>query len=154
MNQGTNVTCSITFSNFVLKLSFSTIPSYVHRWRNNLITLLLFNVLLGTLDQKNQNIGNMCLFCILKSTFKIQIHSCVFISLEFGKNGSVKVVFQPFFVCLFHQVSHKPRSISHAEAASIPYVASTAMSALVNAGGLCKDRCDDKRQVSSGDVQL
>lgn len=47
------------------------------------------------------------------------------------------------------QVSHKPRSISHTEAASIPYVASTALSALVNAGGLCKERADDKRQVSS-----
>lgn len=53
------------------------------------------------------------------------------------------------------QVSHKPRSISHTEAASIPYVANTALSALVNAGGLCKDRAHDKRQVSSGDsVQI
>lgn len=45
------------------------------------------------------------------------------------------------------QVSHKPRSISHTEAASIPYVANTALSALVNAAGLCKDRCADRRQV-------
>lgn len=52
------------------------------------------------------------------------------------------------------QVSHKPRSISHAEAASIPYVASTALSALVNAGGLCKERADDKRQVSSADRSM
>lgn len=51
------------------------------------------------------------------------------------------------------QVSRKPRSISHTEAASIPYVANTALSALVNAGGLCKDRAGDRRQVSSGDIK-
>lgn len=33
-----------------------------------------------------------------------------------------------------YEVSHKPKSLSHMEAASIPYVASTALSALVNAG--------------------
>lgn len=50
--------------------------------------------------------------------------------------------------CSIHlQVSHKPKSISHTEAASIPYVANTALSALVNAAGLCRDRCADKRQV-------
>uniref|UniRef100_H3D437 NAD(P)H oxidoreductase RTN4IP1, mitochondrial n=1 Tax=Tetraodon nigroviridis TaxID=99883 RepID=H3D437_TETNG len=48
------------------------------------------------------------------------------------------------------EVSHKPRSISHAEAASIPYVASTALSALVNAGGLCKERADEKRVLIIG----
>lgn len=47
----------------------------------------------------------------------------------------------------FYQVSHKPKSISHAEAASIPYVASTALSSLVNAAGLCKDSSSNKRQV-------
>ncbi|XP_056872327.1 reticulon-4-interacting protein 1 homolog, mitochondrial-like isoform X1 [Takifugu flavidus] len=48
------------------------------------------------------------------------------------------------------EVSHKPKSISHTEAASIPYVASTALSALVNAAGLCKDRCADKRVLIAG----
>lgn len=56
------------------------------------------------------------------------------------------------FVCvcvlffIFLQVSLKPELVSHAEAASIPYVASTALSALVNAGGLCRDSSSDKRQ--------
>ena len=48
------------------------------------------------------------------------------------------------------QVSHKPKSLSHTEAASVPYVATTALSALVNAAGLCSDNCSDKRQVLSG----
>lgn len=43
------------------------------------------------------------------------------------------------------QVSHKPRALSHTEAASIPYVASTAWSALVHTGGLTKDNCTGKR---------
>ncbi|XP_061559674.1 reticulon-4-interacting protein 1 homolog, mitochondrial-like [Phycodurus eques] len=43
------------------------------------------------------------------------------------------------------EVSHKPKCISHTEAASIPYVASTALSALVNAGGLCRDSSSNKR---------
>lgn len=45
------------------------------------------------------------------------------------------------------QVSHKPKLLSHAEASSIPYVANTALSALVNAGGLCKDSSANKRRV-------
>lgn len=53
-------------------------------------------------------------------------------------------------VFFFFQVSHKPKSISHAEAASIPYVASTALSSLVNAAGLCKDSSSNKRQVVVG----
>ncbi|RVE55710.1 hypothetical protein OJAV_G00229220 [Oryzias javanicus] len=49
-----------------------------------------------------------------------------------------------------YEVSHKPKSLSHAEAASIPYVASTALSALVNAGGLCRESCSDKRILITG----
>lgn len=49
-------------------------------------------------------------------------------------------------VMLSLQVSHKPQSLSHTEAASIPYVASTALSALVFAGGLCRDSALNKRQ--------
>lgn len=43
------------------------------------------------------------------------------------------------------QVSLKPKSLSHIEAAAIPYVATTAWSALVNTGGLSKDNCAKKR---------
>ncbi len=45
------------------------------------------------------------------------------------------------------QVSHKPKSLRHVEAASIPYVAATAWSAIVNTGGLNKDNGSKKRQV-------
>uniref|UniRef100_A0AAY4C660 Enoyl reductase (ER) domain-containing protein n=1 Tax=Denticeps clupeoides TaxID=299321 RepID=A0AAY4C660_9TELE len=44
-------------------------------------------------------------------------------------------------------VSHKPKSLSHPEAAALPYTASTAWSAVVNTGGLNKDNCAKKRQV-------
>ncbi|KAM6954095.1 reticulon-4-interacting protein 1 homolog, mitochondrial-like [Aplochiton taeniatus] len=49
-----------------------------------------------------------------------------------------------------YEVSHKPKMLSHVEAASIPYVAATALSALVNAGGLCQDNCVDKRVLITG----
>ncbi|KAM3861064.1 reticulon-4-interacting protein 1 homolog, mitochondrial-like [Diretmus argenteus] len=49
-----------------------------------------------------------------------------------------------------YEVSHKPKSLSHTEAASIPYVAATAMSALINAGGLCRDNCSNKRVLITG----
>ncbi|XP_076612234.1 NAD(P)H oxidoreductase RTN4IP1, mitochondrial-like [Chaetodon auriga] len=49
-----------------------------------------------------------------------------------------------------YEVSHKPKLVSHTEAASIPYVANTALSALVNAGGLCKDSSSDKRVLITG----
>ncbi|KAM4600992.1 reticulon-4-interacting protein 1 homolog, mitochondrial-like [Polymixia lowei] len=49
-----------------------------------------------------------------------------------------------------YEVSHKPKSLSHTEAASIPYVAGTALSALVNAGGLCRDNCSKKRVLITG----
>ncbi|XP_023138679.2 reticulon-4-interacting protein 1 homolog, mitochondrial [Amphiprion ocellaris] len=50
-----------------------------------------------------------------------------------------------FVVLSANEVSHKPKSLSHTEAAAIPYVATTAWSALVNTGGLSKDNCANKR---------
>ncbi|XP_069017001.1 reticulon-4-interacting protein 1 homolog, mitochondrial isoform X1 [Embiotoca jacksoni] len=50
-----------------------------------------------------------------------------------------------FVVVSGNEVSHKPKSLSHTEAAAIPYVATTAWSALVNTGGLSKDNCANKR---------
>ncbi|KAJ0061395.1 hypothetical protein NL108_018238, partial [Boleophthalmus pectinirostris] len=49
-----------------------------------------------------------------------------------------------------YEVSHKPQSLSHTEAASIPYVANTALSALVNAGGLCEETSHNKRVLITG----
>lgn len=49
-----------------------------------------------------------------------------------------------------YEVSRKPALLSHIEAASIPYVASTALSALVNAGGLCRDSSSNKRVLITG----
>ncbi|KAK2856140.1 hypothetical protein Q5P01_004875 [Channa striata] len=49
-----------------------------------------------------------------------------------------------------YEVCHKPKLLSHTEAASIPYVASTALSALVNAGGLCRDSSSNKRVLIIG----
>ncbi|XP_044025877.1 reticulon-4-interacting protein 1 homolog, mitochondrial-like [Siniperca chuatsi] len=49
-----------------------------------------------------------------------------------------------------YEVSHKPKLLSHTEAASIPYVASTSLSALVNAGGLCRDSSSNKRVLITG----
>uniref|UniRef100_A0AAR2LSA9 NAD(P)H oxidoreductase RTN4IP1, mitochondrial n=1 Tax=Pygocentrus nattereri TaxID=42514 RepID=A0AAR2LSA9_PYGNA len=48
------------------------------------------------------------------------------------------------------QVSHKPKSLSHVDAASLPYVAATAWSALVNTGGLNKDNSAKKRVLILG----
>ncbi|XP_028823440.1 reticulon-4-interacting protein 1 homolog, mitochondrial-like [Denticeps clupeoides] len=48
------------------------------------------------------------------------------------------------------QVSHKPKSLSHPEAAALPYTASTAWSAVVNTGGLNKDNCAKKRVLILG----
>ncbi|KAM4724321.1 NAD(P)H oxidoreductase RTN4IP1, mitochondrial [Anableps anableps] len=50
-----------------------------------------------------------------------------------------------FVVLSANEISHKPKSMSHTEAAAIPYVATTAWSALVNTGGLSKDNCANKR---------
>ncbi|AWP20139.1 putative reticulon-4-interacting protein 1 -like mitochondrial-like [Scophthalmus maximus] len=49
-----------------------------------------------------------------------------------------------------YEVSHKPELVSHTEAASIPYVASTALSALVSAAGLCRDSSSNKRVLVTG----
>ncbi|XP_044532581.1 reticulon-4-interacting protein 1, mitochondrial isoform X2 [Gracilinanus agilis] len=43
------------------------------------------------------------------------------------------------------QISHKPKSLSHTEAASLPYVALTAWSALSKVGGLNDKNCKGKR---------
>ncbi|KAI4883028.1 hypothetical protein NFI96_012491 [Prochilodus magdalenae] len=51
-----------------------------------------------------------------------------------------------FVVLSANEVSHKPKSLSHVDAASLPYVAATAWSALVNTGGLNKDNSARKRQ--------
>uniref|UniRef100_A0A8C9T354 Reticulon 4 interacting protein 1 n=1 Tax=Scleropages formosus TaxID=113540 RepID=A0A8C9T354_SCLFO len=48
------------------------------------------------------------------------------------------------------KVSLKPGSLSHPEAAAVPYVASTAWSTLVNSAGLNKDNCSKKRVLIIG----
>ncbi|KAM4540881.1 NAD(P)H oxidoreductase RTN4IP1, mitochondrial isoform 2-T2 [Fundulus diaphanus] len=55
-----------------------------------------------------------------------------------------------FVVLSANEISHKPKSMSHTEAAAIPYVATTAWSALVNTGGLSKDNCASKRVLILG----
>ncbi|KAJ8287472.1 hypothetical protein COCON_G00001310 [Conger conger] len=55
-----------------------------------------------------------------------------------------------FVVLSGNEVSHKPKSLSHSEAAAIPYVASTAWSVLVNTGGVTKDNCARKRMLIIG----
>ncbi|XP_023690470.1 reticulon-4-interacting protein 1 homolog, mitochondrial isoform X1 [Paramormyrops kingsleyae] len=50
-----------------------------------------------------------------------------------------------FVVLSGNEVSHKPRTMDHLQAAAIPYVAATAWSALVTTGGLTKDNCPKKR---------
>ncbi|RVE66369.1 hypothetical protein OJAV_G00106620 [Oryzias javanicus] len=50
-----------------------------------------------------------------------------------------------FVVLSANEISWKPKSLSHTEAAAIPYVAATAWSALVNTGGLRKENCGNKR---------
>uniref|UniRef100_A0A1A8RI13 NAD(P)H oxidoreductase RTN4IP1, mitochondrial n=1 Tax=Nothobranchius rachovii TaxID=451742 RepID=A0A1A8RI13_9TELE len=50
-----------------------------------------------------------------------------------------------FVVLSGNEISLKPKSLSHVEAAAIPYVATTSWSALVNTGGLNKDNCASKR---------
>ncbi|TRY98020.1 hypothetical protein DNTS_032626 [Danionella cerebrum] len=54
-----------------------------------------------------------------------------------------------FVVVSANEVAHKPRSLEHVEAASIPYVAETAWSAIVNTGGLNKDNSAKKRQLTA-----
>uniref|UniRef100_A0A671M2C7 NAD(P)H oxidoreductase RTN4IP1, mitochondrial n=1 Tax=Sinocyclocheilus anshuiensis TaxID=1608454 RepID=A0A671M2C7_9TELE len=55
-----------------------------------------------------------------------------------------------FVVLSANEVSHKPKSLRHVEAASIPYVAATAWSAIVNTGGLNKDNSSKKRVLVLG----
>ncbi|KAM9787323.1 NAD(P)H oxidoreductase RTN4IP1, mitochondrial [Syngnathus typhle] len=55
-----------------------------------------------------------------------------------------------FVVLSANEVSLKPKSLSHTEAAAFPYVATTAWSALVNTGGLTKDNCAKKRVLIIG----
>uniref|UniRef100_A0A4W5L5Z7 Enoyl reductase (ER) domain-containing protein n=1 Tax=Hucho hucho TaxID=62062 RepID=A0A4W5L5Z7_9TELE len=42
------------------------------------------------------------------------------------------------------------KTVSHTEAASIPYVATTALTALVNAGYMCRGNCANKRVLITG----
>ncbi|XP_077158988.1 NAD(P)H oxidoreductase RTN4IP1, mitochondrial [Paroedura picta] len=50
-----------------------------------------------------------------------------------------------FVLASGNEVSQKPRSLSHMEAASLPYVGLTAWSAMKQVGGLKEDNCSNKR---------
>ncbi|KAM4042170.1 NAD(P)H oxidoreductase RTN4IP1, mitochondrial isoform 2-T2 [Anomaloglossus baeobatrachus] len=63
--------------------------------------------------------------------------------------------FAEFVVASVNEVSLKPKSLSHTEAASLPYAILTAWAALVNSCGLSKEKCPGKRVLiigSSGGV--
>ncbi|XP_057714823.1 reticulon-4-interacting protein 1 homolog, mitochondrial isoform X1 [Corythoichthys intestinalis] len=70
----------------------------------------------------------------------------VWASIPPWKRGSLA----EFVVLSANEVSLKPKTLSHTEAAAIPYVANTAWSALVNTGGLTKDNCAKKRVLILG----
>uniref|UniRef100_UPI00398F2ED6 reticulon-4-interacting protein 1 homolog, mitochondrial isoform X2 n=1 Tax=Pristiophorus japonicus TaxID=55135 RepID=UPI00398F2ED6 len=55
-----------------------------------------------------------------------------------------------FVVASANEVAHKPKALSHRQAAALPYVALTVWSALVNTGGLKKDNCRGKRVLILG----
>ncbi|XP_051880729.1 reticulon-4-interacting protein 1 homolog, mitochondrial [Pristis pectinata] len=55
-----------------------------------------------------------------------------------------------FVVASANEVAHKPKALSHSQAAALPYVALTTWSALVNTGGLSKDNCRGKRVLILG----
>ncbi|XP_030055034.1 NAD(P)H oxidoreductase RTN4IP1, mitochondrial [Microcaecilia unicolor] len=55
-----------------------------------------------------------------------------------------------FVVASGNEISLKPKSLSHAEAAALPFVALTAWSALINTCGLQKDNCTGKRVLILG----
>ncbi|XP_027711213.1 reticulon-4-interacting protein 1, mitochondrial isoform X2 [Vombatus ursinus] len=55
-----------------------------------------------------------------------------------------------FVVASANEVSHKPKSLTHTEAASLPYVALTAWSALSKVGGLNDKNCSGKRVLILG----
>ncbi|XP_077669012.1 NAD(P)H oxidoreductase RTN4IP1, mitochondrial isoform X2 [Eretmochelys imbricata] len=50
-----------------------------------------------------------------------------------------------FVVASGNEISHKPKCLSHMEAASLPYVGLTAWSAINQIGGLNQDNCSGKR---------
>lgn len=52
-----------------------------------------------------------------------------------------------FVVVSGNEVSHKPKSLTHTQAASLPYVALTAWSAINKVGGLSDRNCKGKRNV-------
>ncbi|XP_063773135.1 reticulon-4-interacting protein 1, mitochondrial isoform X2 [Pseudophryne corroboree] len=58
--------------------------------------------------------------------------------------------FAEFVVASANEISMKPKSLSHTEAASLPYVALTAWAALVNSCGLKKETCPGKRVLIIG----
>ncbi|XP_075058964.1 NAD(P)H oxidoreductase RTN4IP1, mitochondrial [Mixophyes fleayi] len=58
--------------------------------------------------------------------------------------------FAEFVVASANEISMKPKSLSHIEAASLPYVALTAWVALVNSCGLKKETCPGKRVLIIG----
>ncbi|KAM3930815.1 NAD(P)H oxidoreductase RTN4IP1, mitochondrial [Leptodactylus fuscus] len=58
--------------------------------------------------------------------------------------------FAEFVVASANEVSLKPKSLSHTEAASLPYVVLTAWAALVNSCGLSKEKCPGKRVLIIG----
>ncbi|XP_068933220.1 reticulon-4-interacting protein 1, mitochondrial isoform X1 [Petaurus breviceps papuanus] len=55
-----------------------------------------------------------------------------------------------FVVASANEVSHKPKCLNHTEAASLPYVALTAWSALNKVGGLNDKNCSGKRVLILG----
>lgn len=55
-----------------------------------------------------------------------------------------------FVVVSGNEVSHKPRSLTHTQAASLPYVALTAWSAINKVGGLNDKNCTGKRVLILG----
>ncbi|XP_068195284.1 reticulon-4-interacting protein 1 homolog, mitochondrial [Antennarius striatus] len=65
----------------------------------------------------------------------------VWAAVPLWKQGSLA----EFVVLSANEISHKPKRLSHTEAAAVPYVATTAWSALVNTGGLNRDNCGNKR---------
>lgn len=58
--------------------------------------------------------------------------------------------FSEFVVVSGNEVSHKPKSLTHTQAASLPYVALTAWSAINKVGGLNDKNCTGKRVLILG----
>ncbi|XP_072408812.1 reticulon-4-interacting protein 1 homolog, mitochondrial isoform X1 [Chiloscyllium punctatum] len=55
-----------------------------------------------------------------------------------------------FVVASANEIAHKPKTLSHSQAAALPYVALTTWSALVNNGGLRDNNCKGKRVLILG----